>query len=199
MTKKHAKNHEPPIVPPADEPSAPPPTGLAVEDVEQLKAAAAKAAENWDKLLRTTADFENFRKRATRERQEAAAYANAGLLQKLIPVLDNFEMALAAAANAPDAAAESLLAGVKMIASQFRAALAEAGLEEIDATGKTFDPNFHEAVSQQESAGVPEGHVLQQLRKGYKLRDRLLRPASVIVAKRPASQAEPSAETENPA
>ena len=65
--------------------------------------------------------------------------------------------------------------------------MTESGLEEIDATGQTFDPNLHEAVSQQESADVPEGHVLQQLRKGYKLRDRLLRPATVVVAKKPAS------------
>lgn len=72
-----------------------------------------------------------------------------------------------------------------MIHSQLKSALIESGLEEIDATDKAFDPNFHEAVSQQESAEVPEGHILQQLRKGYKLRDRLIRPATVIVAKKP--------------
>jgi molecular chaperone GrpE len=163
------------------------------EELEQLRADAAKAAENWNKLLRATADFENFKKRAVRERQEGIAYANAAILQRLIPVLDNFEMALAAAAGAPDAPAQSLLAGVNMIASQFRAALAESGLEEIDAAGQPFDPNVHEAVSQQESAEVPEGRVLQQLRKGYKLRDRLLRPATVIVAKKPSPPADPAA------
>jgi molecular chaperone GrpE len=73
-----------------------------------------------------------------------------------------------------------------MIQSQLRAVLAEAGLEEVDAAGRPFDPNWHEAVSQQECAQTPEGHVFQQLRKGYKFRDRLLRPASVIVAKKPA-------------
>jgi molecular chaperone GrpE len=73
-----------------------------------------------------------------------------------------------------------------MILQQFRNVLVEAGLEEIDATGKAFDPNLHEAVSEQESAEVPEGQILQQLRKGYKLRERLLRPASVVVAKHPA-------------
>ena len=101
-------------------------------------------------------------------------------------MLDNFEMALAAAGNAPDGAAQSLQAGVAMIASQLRGVLAEAGLEEIEAAGKPFDPNLHEAVAQHDSADVPEGHVVQQLRKGYKLRDRLLRPASVIVARRPS-------------
>src|SRR5262249_40965517 len=105
----------------------------------------------------------------------------------LVPVLDNLDMALSAVANAPEPSAKSLQTGVAMIGQQLRNALSEAGLEEIDATGQAFDPNFHEAVSQQESADVPEGHVLQQLRKGYNLRDRLLRPASVIVAKKPAA------------
>ena len=166
-----------------------PPAGT----IDPLKAATAKAAENWDRFLRATADFENFKKRATRERQEAVAYANVGLIQKLLPVLDNFEMALAAKASAPDAAAQSLQAGVAMIASQLRGVLTEAGLEEIDASGKVFDPNCHEAVAQQDSEDVPEGHVLQQLRKGYKLRDRLLRPASVIVARKPSPPPETSA------
>ena len=152
--------------------------------VAELKAQAAKAKEHWDLLLRTTADFDNFRKRAARERQDAVKFANESLLQKLIPVLDSFDMA-SAAASASEGATQSLQAGVNMILSQLRSAVTEAGLEEIDATGKTFDPNFHEAVSQQETAAVPEGQVVQQLRRGYKLRERLLRPATVIVAKRP--------------
>jgi len=195
MSRKHAdkKSPEPAVAPaqaagtgtpnPADDPQK----GEApAQPIDPLKAANARAAENWDRLLRATADFDNFKKRVARERQEAVTYANVALLQKLLPVLDNFEMALAAAGNAPEAAAQSLQAGVAMIASQLRGALAEAGLEEIDAAGKPFDPNFHEAVSQQDSADIPEGHVLQQLRKGYKLRERLLRPASVIVARKPS-------------
>jgi molecular chaperone GrpE len=156
------------------------------EQLEELKQRAAKADENWDRLLRTTADFDNFRKRATREKQEAIKYANESLLAKLVTVLDNFDMALAATASAPGEAAQSLQAGVGMIHQQFKAVLTESGLEEVDATGKTFDPNLHEAVSQQESADVPEGSVVMQLRKGYKLRDRLIRPATVIVAKQPS-------------
>lgn len=156
------------------------------EAMAELKAQAAKAQVHWDQLLRTTADFDNFKKRAARERQEAIKFANESLMQKLIPTLDNFDMAIAAATNAKDGAAQSLQTGVNMILSQLRQALTEAGLEEIDATGKPFDPNFHEAVSQQETTDAPEGQVLQQLRKGYKLRDRLLRPATVIVAKKPA-------------
>ena len=191
MTKKHADRKAPePYGDPGPEAPLPVPTS---EELEQLRADAAKAAENWDKLLRATADLENFKKRAARERQEAISYANAALFQKLIPVLDNFEMALAASAGAPAASSQSMQAGITMIASQFRAALAESGLEEIDAAGQPFDPNFHEAVSQQETTEVPEGRVLQQLRKGYRLRDRLLRPATVIVSRKPSPPPEPPA------
>ena len=159
----------------------------APEQIEELKTRAARADEHWERLLRTTADFENFKKRAAREKIEAAQYANYSLIQKLLPVLDNFEMALAAAQNAEGDKLASLQSGVGMIQQQFKAALTETGLEEIDAAGKPFDPNWHEAVGQQESAGAPEGHVLQQLRKGYKLKERLLRPATVIVAQKPAA------------
>jgi molecular chaperone GrpE len=152
---------------------------------EQLKQQAAKADEYWQRLLKEAADFDNYKKRAQRERQEAVTYANEGLLQKLIPVIDNFEAALNAT-SADGAAAKSLQTGVQMIASQLKSVLTEAGMEEIDATGKPFDPNFHEALSQQESSSVPDGQVLQQVRKGYKYRNRLIRPAAVIVAKKPA-------------
>jgi len=162
---------------------------IAPEQLEELKARAAKADEHWDRLLRTTADLDNYKKRAAREKQEAIKYANEALVEKLIPVLDNFEMALAAAQTASGGTAQSLQQGVAMIHQQLRNALAEAGLEEIIAAGQPFDPMWHEAVSQQESAELPEGQVLQQLRKGYKLRDRLVRPATVVVAKRPAEAA----------
>jgi molecular chaperone GrpE len=170
----------------AETPAAVP---LTPEQIEELKSRAAKADDNWDRLLRTTADFENFKKRAARERVEAAQYAGAALVEKLLPVLDHFEMALAATQNANDAPPNdanfsSFQSGVAMIQQQLKNVLAEAGLEEIDAAGRPFDPSLHEAVSQQESADVPEGRVLMQIRKGYKLRDRLLRPAAVIVAKK---------------
>ena len=79
-------------------------------------------------------------------------------------------------------------AGIAMIQQQLKSVLAESGLEEVDASGKPFDPAFHEAISQQESDATPEGHVLQQVRKGYKFRERLLRPSTVIVAKKPAAK-----------
>jgi molecular chaperone GrpE len=164
----------------------PPPTP---EQIEELKSRAAKADENWDRLLRTTADFDNFKKRAAREKIESAQYATFSLLQKVLPVLDNFEMALAAAQATKESKNDSLQSGVVMIQQQLKSVLVETGLEEIDAAGKPFDPNFHEAVSEQESADVADGNVLQQLRKGYKFKDRLLRPATVVVAKKPAAVA----------
>ena len=160
---------------------------LTPEQLQELRAKAAKADEHWDRYVRQTADFENFKKRAARERQEAAKSANESLLGKLIPVLDNFDMAIAAATSAQTTSVEALKTGVTMIHNQFKSALADAGLEEIDATGQPFDPNLHEAVSQVASTTVPEGHVLQQLRKGYRFRDRLLRPATVVVAQPPAA------------
>jgi molecular chaperone GrpE len=163
------------------------PENLTPEQLDELKSRAAKADENWERVLRTTADFENYKKRAAREREEAVKFANESLIKKLVTVLDNFDMALAAAGQQPAEASQSLQTGVAMIHQQLRNVLQEAGLEELDAAGRKFDPNWHEAVSQQDSAEVPEGQVLQQLRKGYKLRDRLIRPATVVVARKPAA------------
>lgn len=187
------KNEKEPLQSPAPAPAqdsgggsfeAEGPTEISPEELAELRAQAGKAAENWDRYVRLNADFDNFKKRSARERTEAIRYANEGLLEKLIPVIDNFEMAMLAANNPQGNSADALKTGVSMIATQLRSTLADAGLEEIDAAGKPFDPNLHEAVSQQESNNVPEGHVLQQLRKGFKLRDRLLRPATVVVAKK---------------
>jgi molecular chaperone GrpE len=190
-----SKTTKPPdAMPPAEteEPATPDTTArsdtpLTPQQIEELKQKAAKADEHWDRLLRTTADLENFKKRAARERQDAIRFANASLFEKLIPALDNFDMAMAAANNAEGHSMESLKTGVAMIYNQLKAALADTGLEEIDATNQPFDPNLHEAVSHQDSADLPEGQVLQQLRKGYKLKERLIRPASVVVSRKPAS------------
>lgn len=156
-------------------------------DLKVLREKAAKADELWERTVRLTADFDNYKKRAARERQEAIRYSNEALLERLLPTLDHFEMAIAAAKQTDTATLENLLQGIEMVHSQLRTVLAEAGLEEIDAAGKPFDPNWHEAVSQQESAEHREGDVVQQIRKGYKLRDRLIRAASVVVAKSPES------------
>lgn len=163
------------------------PSAMTLEEIEELKTAAAKAKDHWDQLVRATADFDNFKKRVAREKQEASKFAHESLLQKLIPVLDNFDKALSAAQTTQGASTQSLQTGIAMVHQQLKSILTEVGLEEMDATDKPFDPNWHEALSQQDSPDLPEGHVLQQLRKGYKLRDRLLRPAGVVVAKRPSA------------
>jgi molecular chaperone GrpE len=170
-----------------DPPTGPGPDGEETVSPEFLEELKAKAAEFQDKYMRLAADFENYKKRAAREKQDATRNANESLLQKLIGVLDNFDMAVAAAANSEEPAVKSMHTGVNMILAQLRGVLTEAGLEEIEALNRPFDPNFHEAISQQERTDVPEGQVVQQMRKGFKYRDRLLRPASVIVSRRPAS------------
>lgn len=199
MSKKHKKTER--AVEAAQETEAPQPaTGEAAEgataieeaetpaetpspeELAALREQAAKADENRDLYVRAMADLDNFRKRAARERQDAVKYANESLLQKIIPVLDSFELALAAT----DSAHAAVRDGVKMILDQLRGALGEAGLVEIDASGQAFDPSLHEAVSMQETADVEDGHVVHQLRRGYRLNDRLLRPATVVVARAPS-------------
>ena len=133
-----------------------------------------------DLAMRTQADFDNYRKRAIREKEEAIKYANASLLERLIPIIDNFEFGLQAARAE---GSQAVLIGLEMVAKQFQEFLVASGVETIDAEGKPFDPNLHEAVGNEASDTVPEGTVLRQLRKGYKLRDRLIRPANVFVSK----------------
>jgi molecular chaperone GrpE len=131
--------------------------------------------------LRTQADFDNFRKRAAREKEDAIKFANSSFLERLIPILDNFELGLNAARGS--AADSPILAGMDMVAKQLSEFLTSSGVEPVNAVGQPFDPNLHEAVAQEASATVPEGVVIHQLRRGFKLRDRLLRPATVVVSK----------------
>jgi molecular chaperone GrpE len=146
---------------------------------------AAEAEKFRDLAMRTAADFDNFRKRAAREKEDSIRYANTSLLEDLLPLIDNFELGLEAAQSAPGA--DAILQGLGMVARQFRDFLGSAGVEEITTDGAEFDPNLMEAVGHEHDAKVPEGRVLRQARRGYKLRDRLLRPASVFVSKGPAA------------
>lgn len=134
-----------------------------------------------DLAMRTAADLENYRKRAIREKEEAIRYANLSLLERLLPVVDNFDLGLQAAGQASDA--QGILQGMSMVKKQLEDFLRESGLQPVDAEGQPFDPNLHDAIGQEASAEVAEGHVLRQIRKGYQLRDRLVRPATVIVSK----------------
>lgn len=157
----------------------------AESDESLLQKAQADAERFKDHALRTQADFENFRKRAAREKEDAVKYANAAFLERLIPILDNFELGLSAARS--NAADSPIIAGMDMVARQLNDFLIGTGVEPVSGEGQKFDPNLHEAVAQEESASVAEGIVIRQLRKGYKLRERLLRPATVVVSKGPAS------------
>jgi molecular chaperone GrpE len=133
----------------------------------------------WRELaVRTAADLDNFRKRSAREREDAIRYANQGLLEDLLPVIDNFEMGMQAAAQDKSS---MIYIGMDMVRRQLNDFLAGQGVSEIPAEGQMFDPNVHEAVSQE--AGEEEGRILRVHRRGFQLRDRLLRPATVVVAK----------------
>jgi molecular chaperone GrpE len=135
-----------------------------------------------DLAMRSAADLENYRKRAAREKEDAVKYANSAFLERLVPILDNFELGLGAAKNDPATAA--IVAGLEMVGRQLQDFLTACGVEPVAAEpGTVFDPNVHEAIGQQEHATIAEGAVIQQLRRGFKLRDRLLRPATVLISK----------------
>ncbi|MCX6899733.1 MAG: nucleotide exchange factor GrpE [Verrucomicrobia bacterium] len=165
-------------------PSAPSVPPMTPAEIEKLKADAAQAAEWKDKCFRVAADLDNFRKRAAREKIETSKYATQQLLARLLPTIDNFEAALQHAdAAAGPATVNSLIDGLKMTLAQLHTVLRDTGVEVVNAEGQHFDPQVHEAVQHIESDTHPAGRVIQQLRKGYKLSDRLLRPATVVVSK----------------
>ena len=147
---------------------------------------AAEVEKFRDLALRSRAELDNYRKRVAREKEESIRYANSSLLESLLPILDNFELGLGAARSTPEAA--GIVQGLGMVRKQFEDFLRDHGVETLDAEGKPFDPNLHEAVAQEASADVPEGHVIRQLRRGFKLKDRLIRPATVVISKGPPAE-----------
>ena len=157
----------------------PPPTP---EELKELRQRATKAEEYYDRLQRQVAEADNLRKRLAKEKQDAIRYANESLIVELLPTMDSFEMAINAAQKSDDNSIDSRKTGIEMIYTQIKRTLEEIGVTEIDATGQTFDPSQHEAMSRMKTNKAKEGTVLEQTRKGYRLRDRLLRAASVIVA-----------------
>jgi molecular chaperone GrpE len=150
---------------------------------DPLNQALMEAAQWKDAAHRAAAELDNYRKRAARDLQETVKYANGSLLESLLPVLDNFDYGMAAAKA--EAEGSNLYIGLSMVLRQVQDFLKDNGVGEIPTVGVAFDPNLHEAVSQQPSSEVAEGGIVSQTRKGYKLRDRLLRPASVIVSSGP--------------
>jgi molecular chaperone GrpE len=136
-----------------------------------------------DLALRCQADFENYKKRSAREKEEAIKYANSTLLERLISIVDNFDLGLEAARS--DGEQSPVFSGMSMVLKQLMDFLTDQGLQPIDATGKKFDPNLHEAIAHEPSEKFPEGVVIRQTRRGYRLKDRLLRPSSVVVSSGP--------------
>jgi len=157
---------------------------------EEIAARTAELAEVKDQRLREHADLENYKRRMQREKSEALRYASEHLLRDLLPVIDNLERAVGAAvtAEASEGAAQAaridgLVTGVKMVLQQFKETLGRFGVTRIESTGQSFDPNHHEAVAHVETDRQPPGAVVDEYASGYRLHERLLRPAQVTVAK----------------
>jgi len=156
------------------------------EEIKDLKSKleikTGEAEENYDRLLRVSAEFENYKKRTAREMADFKKYANQSLLRELLPIIDNLELAIKAAAEATDGTDVCLLDGVELTRREILKVFENFHVEPIDALGKPFDPNFHEAVMREESDEHPENTVVNELQKGYRMHDRLLRPSMVVVA-----------------
>lgn len=146
----------------------------------------AELSEAQEQVLRTAADAENFKKRLQREKEEQTRYANESFMRELLTVIDNLERALEHSGT--EASQGGLVEGLTMTLKGFLDTLARFGCTQVEATGKPFDPNFHEAVSQEESADHEPNTVLKELQKGYMLKERLLRPAMVLVSKLSSQQ-----------
>lgn len=160
-------------------PESPSSAPVAETDVQKLQ---AERDSLFDRLARQQAEFDNYRKRATREQQDFRQYAVSDALKQFLPVLDSFDRALAAPCNGGD---EKLRAGVELVRKQMLDTLARLGVTPIEAEGAAFDPQVHEAIEMVETRDAKDNHVITELQRGYRLKDRLLRPAMVRVARNP--------------
>ena len=150
------------------------------DELEKLKEQAQKAQEYHEQYLRQLAELENFRKRKEKERHEYIKYANESLVAEIIPIMDNFELAFSAAEKNP--ATHNFAVGVEMILGQMKEMLKSYGISEINPEGGKFDPHLHEAVEHVETDEVGEDMVVEVVKKGYMLNDRVIQPASVKVS-----------------
>jgi molecular chaperone GrpE len=139
-----------------------------------------------DLALRSQADFENYKKRCAREKEDAIKYANTSLLERLVAIVDNFKLGLEAARG--ESEQSPIYSGMTLVLKQLNDLLAENGLQAIEAEGQKFDPNLHEAIAHEPSEQFPEGTVIRQTRRGYRFKDRLLRPSSVVVSSGPTKK-----------
>lgn len=179
------------IIPPAPNvatESTPAPSAAIPGPDEVVAAAKKEAAANYDRYMRAVADLENFRKRTVREKDELRQFAAAGVVEDIIPILDNLSLGLAATKQQTDV--KAIVDGLGLVLEQFKATLGRHGLKEINPIGQAFDHNLHECISHQSSADVPEEKVSQVVRLGYTLNGRLIRPAAVVVSSGPAKPTE---------
>jgi len=160
-----------------------PRTSIYKDELARLREKAKLADEYLNDLRRVQAEFVNFKRRWEKERQQMLLFGEEELIKELLPVLDNLERAIKAADQTGPAG--PILDGIKMVYDQVMDILKKRGLRRIEAKGKEFDPNLHEAVGQELTDQVPDNHVFDELQPGYILRDRLIRPAMVRVAKLP--------------
>ncbi|MCQ9208899.1 MAG: nucleotide exchange factor GrpE [Omnitrophica bacterium] len=156
---------------------------ISLVEYQQLVEGSRERQEYFDKLLRLQAEFENFKKRNLKEKQQFVKFANEGLIYELISILDNFERAFDPANKMNDF--KSLHQGVEMILKQIHQLLEKNGVKKIECLGKPFDPACQEAIAHIETDKNPEDTVVEEVQKGYLLEDRLIRPAVVKVAKKP--------------
>ncbi len=166
--------------------------GEASAELEALRAQVAgleaAAEKHTDRVARLQADFENHRRRSLKERQEILQYAHQNVVKDLLVVVDNLDRAVEHAERSGGADFEGMLQGVELVRRELHGVLVKQGVSEIDAKGVAFDPNLHEAMAQTEDPETPPGHVAMVLQRGYRLHDRLLRPARVMVAKVPSDK-----------
>lgn len=153
----------------------------AAEEVLDPEKLTADLAELNQRFLRTAADFENYKRRTAQEKDDLLKYSNARLMGELLPVLDNFQLALRTPGESQEA--QNVIKGVEMIYRQMVQALEQAGMTKIEAVGQPFNPNLHEAIMQVEDDTVPEDTVVEELRAGYMLKERVIRPSMVKVSK----------------
>ncbi|MEW5723845.1 MAG: nucleotide exchange factor GrpE [Thermodesulfobacteriota bacterium] len=151
---------------------------------EEKKDWRAEAEKNYDLFLRAQADMENMKKRLEREKADFMRFANENIIKELLPVVDNLERAM----NHAQDDGGGLLEGVRLTYEGLRGTLERFGVKPINAAGGPFDPNFHEAVMQRENPDVEDNTVLEEVQKGYLLHERLIRPAMVIVSRRPSGE-----------
>jgi molecular chaperone GrpE len=174
-------DHELPPGEDGDSPSAQggSPQNGGAETESELEKVKAERAAYLDRAARIQAEFENFRKRSVRQQEEFREYAVADAIKSLLPILDSLDRAVKIKA----VSLEDFRSGIELIDKQFHDALAKLGVEPLEAEGQAFDPNFHQAVQMVDSDEVEDNHVIDELQRGYKLKDRLLRPAMVRVAR----------------